>query len=264
MDAGPGRDDLWPVQNKTGIEARFTAPGTGTMTREGLAVAFTGIDNVDGTRFDDVIIDSSADEWFVAGGAHDQGDLVEGGGGDDYLEGTGVVRGGAGNDEIDANGTADGGPGDDKVRSDLGRFDDTVIGGSGDDRINLLSAEANATVRAGRGNDSIVFWRPVEPNPSKHQRLDGVPGRDYLDFHDRYAVSPRLRIDLGQGRARAMNDTWRGRLIGIEDVRGSASDDRILGDGSGNRLDGGDGRDYVNGRGGRDTCRAEKTVNCER
>ncbi|MGO1079298.1 calcium-binding protein [Inquilinus sp. CA228] len=79
-------------------------------------------------------------------------------------------------------------------------------------------------------------------------RIDGGAGVDRVDYS---GSSAGVVLDLSGGRC---SGGWAegDLLVGIEDVIGSAEDDRITGNEAGNRLLGGDGHDRMSGGGGTD------------
>ncbi|MCG8564040.1 MAG: hypothetical protein MI747_03060, partial [Desulfobacterales bacterium] len=82
--------------------------------------------------------------------------------------------------------------------------------------------------------------------------LSGGAGSDTILFAGDAATSQGVTIDLltGLGRgADAQGDTY----TGIENVVGTAFDDTLTGDNTGNRLEGGAGNDLLSGLGGDDT-----------
>ena len=144
-------------------------------------------------------------------------DRLTGGGGDDTL------RGGGGDD------TLRGGDGDDMLVGNTG--DDTLAGGDGDDV--LWGGADDDRIVGGPGDDRII----------------GGTGRDTLDYSRSDAG---ITVNLATGGASG-GDAQGDRISRIEDVVGSAHDDRITGDGAGNRLTGGAGEDTLRGAGGNDT-----------
>ena len=96
------------------------------------------------------------------------GRLIEGGTGDDELQGAhfaDTLRGGDGNDTLlgdRGNDLLDGGAGDDRVRLDSDDGNDTVFGGDGNDYIALTNGTtsfvtAQVTIDAGAGDDQLTF-----------------------------------------------------------------------------------------------------------
>jgi Ca2+-binding RTX toxin-like protein len=114
---------------------------------------------------------------------------------------------------------------------------DTILSGGGDDTINMSTAGS-----ASHGNDFI----------------DAGAGVDTLDYGA--AARSAVVVDLAAGTASSSAGT--ATLTGIENVNGSAFDDRITGSGASNfiyawhgddTLDGGGGVDHLEGGAGNDT-----------
>lgn len=110
------------------------------------------------------------------------------------------------------------------------RGNDFLFGGADDDT--LLGGPGNDRLFGGGGGDV----------------LNGQDGRDLVDYSD---AGDRVVVNLASGRTsgRARND----ELVSIEDVRGSAFDDRLVGDGGRNSLFGFGGKDRLEGRGNSDS-----------
>jgi len=163
---------------------------------------------------DDTVTGNTAANRLEGRAGHDR---LTGGGGDDTL------RGGGGDD------TLRGGDGDDMLVGNTG--DDTLAGGDGDDV--LWGGADDDRIVGGPGDDRII----------------GGTGRDTLDYSRSDAG---ITVNLATGGASG-GDAQGDRISRIEDVVGSAHDDRITGDGAGNRLTGGAGEDTLRGGGGNDT-----------
>jgi Ca2+-binding RTX toxin-like protein len=109
---------------------------------------------------------------------------------------------------------------------------ETIVGTSGN---NVLEGRGgNDTLEGGNGNDT----------------LDGGADSDTASYENSgFFVEVTLRDGVdGTARQIVGNDTLRG----IENVRGSAFNDTITGNGQANRLEGGGGGDTLNGGGGAD------------
>jgi Ca2+-binding RTX toxin-like protein len=128
LDGGPGRDRIRGLGGDDDLshgEAMDGGPGKDTLKFPGAEHGVTvrvgrlrNIENVSGTRFDDVLIgDEHANTLESYGGR----DRIEGRGGNDTLTGTGVLRGGAGRDFVTPFGRSevDCGPGRDGVDASL-------------------------------------------------------------------------------------------------------------------------------------------------
>lgn len=174
------------------------------------------------------VINGGPDADRLTGGPERQGffggggdDVIHGGGSDDYM------RGDAGDDELH------GGPGDDTLEGGLVEPDellgrDRFYGEDGDDRIGDNDS----------GNGQI--------GPDL---LDGGAGSDSVESYwdARAPVTVDLGRKTGQGHA-GENDT----LIDMENARGGAAADTLLGNDEPNRIDQAQGDDVVAGRGGDD------------
>ena len=151
-------------------------------------------------------------------------DAIFGDGGGD------ILGGGDGNDIID------GETGEDTIAGQAG--DDRINGGDGNDTIfgdDTIGAQGNDTLSGDAGDDAI----------------DGGGGTDTANYASTAAAvvvslaiaGPQL-VSASEG-----NDT----LIAIENLTGSAFNDRLTGDTGVNRLTGGNGNDLLDGGGATDT-----------
>lgn len=132
------------------------------------------------------------------------------------------VSGASGNDVLF------GGSGDDTFRGNAG--DDILRGGKGNDW--LMGGDGNDKLDGGAGAD----------------RIDGGEGRDLVDYGNSSAG-----IDVNLTRATQIGGFAHGdTLASIEDIWGSAFNDRLVGDAGANVIHGGDGDDAINGGGGYD------------
>jgi Ca2+-binding RTX toxin-like protein len=118
------------------------------------------------------------------------------------------------------NDTLNGDAGNDRLEG--GRGDDTLNGGDGDD-----------ILEGGAGADAF----------------DGGAGVNTLSFERATAGVQMALFDGGQGSGDGAGDSY----VNIQDIRGSAFDDRLLGDGGANVIDGGAGWDELIGATGIDT-----------
>ncbi len=196
----------------------------------------------------DDILNGGADGDILYG--EDGNDTIIGGGGQDYLEGgagidTVVYEGSTSGVTIDlANGTAIGGDGDGPVqivgrgttiRHDILVGFENVVGSFQDDRI-IGNALANA-LSGGWGDDTLT-------GGGSRDTLDGGAGSDTADYSDA-TRGVTLRLDRGK----SAGDTY----ISIENLAGSAFDDRLIGGDAANVLTGQGGDDTLRGGGGDDT-----------
>ena len=117
--------------------------------------------------------------------------------------------------------------------------DDTLTGDAGDNR--LVGRQGADHLYGGAGDDVLAGGGGGDAN-------DGGAGVDTVDYSDSWGlVAVNLLTGKGSG-AEAASDTY----ISIENVTGSAFDDRIIGDAAINRLIGNAGNDSLDGGGGND------------
>jgi Ca2+-binding RTX toxin-like protein len=229
----------------------------GLNTGDAAGDSFSGIEGVIGSN-------TGADALYGDGGTNQ----IYGQGGNDYLAGRGgsdVLDGGEGNDVLEGGAGGDtlyGGAGIDTASYEMAaagvaaylsnpvlnsgdaagdayvsieglkgsQFDDALVGDAG---ANILLGLAGVDhITGGAGADTI----------------DGGDGFDYA----RYDYSAAVTVDLMNPLAEA-GDAAGDTFTGIEGVMGSAGDDLIYADNSGNDLSGLAGDDYINGRGGNDS-----------
>lgn len=244
-----------------------------------------GPDVLGGGAGDDALLGRGGEDRFDGGTAFDGNDVLNGGPGRDtadyaarssdlrlhaqlrpsgeageadQLVGIEVLAGGSGDDALVGAGMNEvliGGPGDDRLEGSSGRDElrgddgaDVLIGGREPDV--LLGGAGRDTLRGGGGGDALRGGPAndeLDGGPNGDV-LAGGPGRDVATF----ARSPAaVRVDLADGTAEGAG-TGRDRLRAIEDVRGSAAADILLGDPRPNRLEGGRGEDILGGRAGDD------------
>jgi Ca2+-binding RTX toxin-like protein len=124
--------------------------------------------------------------------------------------------------------------------------DDEVYGLGGDDR--LEGGPGNDSLFGGAGDDILTGGDGAN-------LIYGGEGIDTVDYSD---AAGGVTVDLGRGTARSSSGrSIRDTLSDVENVVGSSSSDRIVGDVENNDLDGGAGVsfDYLIGGGGADTIR---------
>jgi hypothetical protein len=153
------------------------------------------------------------------------------------------VDGGAGDDDLlgtESGGELRGGPGDDRLTSVTGFASSAVLDGGGG-RDELRGGLGSEVLMDG---DSDTAGSTLDSRPDL---IDGGGGTDELSYAARTApVSVDLERGLG-GRV-AEQDVIRN----VEDVTGGEGGDRLVGNDSANRIDGGPGRDVLSGAGGDD------------
>ena len=180
-----------------------------------------------------------------------------GNGGDDNINGGGLLEGGDGNDQLGSNGALaatvlDGGAGDDTINS--GAIGDLIIGGAGADKMSghggddeLLGAFGDLWMNGDDGDDVLrVSGQAAEGAPTLYLR--GGQGFDVADFS---AVTGYLTLDLG---APGEQDTGVGRVYieGFEHVIAAAAGSHITGSQGADVTEGRAGDDILNGGLGND------------
>jgi serralysin len=129
-----------------------------------------------------------------------------------------------------------------------GTGNDRLLGGAGNDR--LEGGGGNDVLNGGAGNDELL----------------GGDGSDTADFFygekivrgETYA-GVGVVADLAAGTATGGDLVGSDRLAGIENLYGSAYNDRLLGNAGANRLTGDEGADELVGRGGADRFDYDRT-----
>ncbi|NEJ60775.1 type I secretion C-terminal target domain-containing protein [Rhizobium leguminosarum] len=270
---GAGTDTISAFENLTGSAFNDTLTGDGNANiMEGGA----GNDTINGAGGTDTLTYVSATSGVTlnlgtataqnTGGAGTDTisnfENLTGSAFNDTLTGNGnanVIEGGAGNDTIDGAG------GTDTVayisaaygvtvslatataQNTIGAGTDTLsnfenLTGSEFDDVLTGNSSAN-TVDGGNGNDIIEGGAGTDT-------LKGSGGTDTLTYiNAASAVTVNLATVTGQNTVGAGTDT----ISGFENLRGSAFNDTLTGDGNANVIEGGAGNDTVNGAGGNDT-----------
>jgi 2',3'-cyclic-nucleotide 2'-phosphodiesterase (5'-nucleotidase family)/endonuclease/exonuclease/phosphatase family metal-dependent hydrolase len=206
-----------------------------------LAIGTGGDDVLEGTVDDDTILGLDGDD-DISGFAGD--DEIDGDAGDD------VVRGGEGDDELDGDEGEDalyGDAGDDEL--DGGEGDDLLVGGAGDDEVD--GDDGDDLIVAGEGDDE----------------LDGGDGTDTADFSGlaqaggaaasaaapaETAAGVEASLEDGEATYRTEAGTFTDELDDIENLVGTAADDRLTGDDGDNVIEAGAGDDELIGLDGDD------------
>ena len=292
LDGGDGNDQLY---GGGGSDTAYYGLASGNVSvflydgGFGEAVGAAGydqlhdIENIMGSRFNDILYGNNVANVVAGGDGHDD---VRGGAGNDE------VRGGSGDDLLYGNAgddLLDGGEGSDRVgyfsgatagvtvnlnlqgvAQDTGQGWDTLIGienvsGTqfgdtliGDDNDNWLWGSAstispgnivttnNDNLSGGGGNDLMIVG-------IGNHVVDGGTGIDTFRFNENGAPENGITLSLAlQGSAQASgNGDW--TLTNIENLSGSIGNDSLTGDSNANLLAGDLGNDSLIGGAGNDT-----------
>jgi hemolysin type calcium-binding protein len=210
------------VGSSTGLKSHGRQVIGGTHGRDVIAGTKSG-EWIIGNGGRDVICGGGGRDMIMAGlGRHDRGVRIDGGRGNDYVDG-GTARdrisGGSGNDQI--NGEAgddliDGGPGRDTIRSSIGN--DHLRSGPGDDLV--MASSGRDAVWGGKGDDTISTGPAADV-------VYGGPGNDLLNLLE--------GADRGYG---GIGDDQVGGFNGNDHIYGGLGNDRGNG-GYGNDIHGG-------------------------
>ncbi|AFK53155.1 calcium-binding protein [Tistrella mobilis] len=231
-----GTDGVAYLEAASGVTANL-ATGTGTAG-EANGDIYTGIENLYGSQFDDVITGNDGANTLL-GYAGD--DAIDGGLGDD------IIYGGAGIDQIDggdgidtfvatdatagmtidlASGTTSDQDTLTSIENVTGTtFNDTIIGDAGENR--LSGSSGDDILIGGLGEDALF----------------GGDGFDYASYEDR-----TTGITVNLGTAEGNED----RFSSIEGLIGGSGDDVLNGTSLDNIFSGGDGNDRLAGGNGDD------------
>lgn len=228
------------------------------------AVGGSGNDTITGNQFANTLSGGDGDDRLIGGGGSD---VLNGGAGADRLNGgddSDILDGGAGDDGLDGGAGADsldGNTGDDDLQG--GEGSDYIFGGDGNDFLQgdgVADSGGDDQMEGGAGDDILVGWRGNDAlfGGDDADSLYGGEGTNFLDGGaglDTYGVPVRdvaVIVDLARGEAFSFFLDGRlagtDRLIGIENVHGSWSDDQIAGDAGDNVLDGDNGVDTYDAR----------------
>lgn len=236
LDGGQGHD----IADYSTSQAGVTVGLDGSTGHGGDAEGdvLTGIEEIQGSAFGDVLTGGAGDD-VLHGGAGD--DMLRGGAGADLLDG------GDGFDTVDySDATAglsvylDGRPSTGDAAGDQLVSIERVLGGAYDD---VLVGDAGANTLAGGGGDDVLA------GGGGADALDGGAGQDTADYS---ASTQSVQVDLSSGLGHG-GDAEGDTLTGIEDLIGSAGADTLIGDDGANVLAGGAGDDLLVGNGGDDT-----------
>jgi Ca2+-binding RTX toxin-like protein len=213
------------------------ATGTG-LGGDAAGDTYASIENLTGSKFDDTLTGDKGNN------------IIDGGAGNDMIiasSGTDTLIGGTGNDTVDysvlnncmvinlGTGVASGCGGKiDKlvaIENVIGTaYNDTITGDAGANKL-----------YGGAGNDH--FW-----GSGGGDKFDGGTGRDWVDYRNS-TVGVNVNLITGQGQGGlAQGDTY----VSIENIRGSAFDDTLIGDNNANVIYGGQGTDRIEAGGGND------------
>jgi Ca2+-binding RTX toxin-like protein len=275
MDGGEGKDKVsyhHPYAT-VGVEVNLMQ-GTG-MGGHAQDDTYKNIENVDGSKFDDVI--TGDDNNNILNGMEGD-DIIIGNDGDDIIIGSlgnNKLFGGKGNDKIFlgyGSDFADGGEGEDTISYEFSssgvklnmlkgkasvdlihednfkgfenvvgsKFADEIIGDDKDNK--LFGLDGDDIIMGGGGNDYILGDEGAD-------LIDGGEGIDTVDYSNelKEAVIINLKKNIARG-----GFAEKDKLKNIENIVGTKFNDLITGDDKDNHLYGYDGDDIIRGGKGND------------
>ncbi|MDQ3756453.1 MAG: fibronectin type III domain-containing protein [Actinomycetota bacterium] len=256
---GSGMDTLVNLENVTGSgQADMLSGDAGANTLSGGAAVDTldgraGIDTLNGGDGDDTLVGGTEADTLNGDADHD---TLRGGAGGDGL------TGGAGSDTADystagaavlanlATPAGNTGEADDDTYTTVENlrgtsFDDSL---TGDAAANVLDGrDGSDSVSGSAGNDTLI-------GGGGDDQLSGQGDFDTADYSTSPAsVTVSLAVTTAQATGGAGNDT----LNGLENLTGSAFDDRLTGRNDDNIVSGGAGNDTLAGGAGNDTLNGD-------
>ncbi|QBF32636.1 calcium-binding protein [Thalassococcus sp. S3] len=208
----------------------------GTASFSGIqTVTFDSIENLSGSRFDDVLIGDDGENVLDG---RDGNDVLEGKSGNDTLSG------GSGDDSLS------GGNQDDFLFGGAG--DDTLSGGNGDDVLN--GDRGQDDLFGNDGDDLLIVTLESAVQNDEADKLNGGRGTDTASFEAVEGSLGGVNASLETGVLRFLDTSVQiGELSGIENLDGTRFDDRLDGDDGDNVITGQDGNDSLFGGDGDDT-----------
>ena len=235
MNGGEGIDKADYSNSDAAVIVNLTTGvGVGGLAQGDTLIS---IENLTGSNFNDVLTGDAGANFLMGGAGNDilavsrGSDTLNGGEGvdtADYALSTGAIVASL------VAGTATGiGSKADKlisIENFIGsKYGDTITGDAG---ANILSS--------GEGNDHFF-------GSGGGDNFDGGTGKDWIDYRSSTAVNVNLKIGVGTGGL-AEGDKY----SNIENIRGGAGDDTLIGDDTANVIYAGKGSDRVEAGGGND------------
>jgi Ca2+-binding RTX toxin-like protein len=268
LDGGAGNDALVGglVGGPFGVSYDSLTSGVGVRVSLALTTAqvtggggtdtLTRITNLEGSRFNDTLTGSTVANEIYGNDGND--DLFGGLGNDTLFGGSGVnaLDGGAGADSLDGTGGASAASyASSATAIGTSLASTTRVGADaiGDVYFNILDLIGSrfADTLTGDGLDNFI------EGGAGADSLDGGLNAAFGDTVSYARAAAAIRVDLSfQGAAQptsSVGDAAGDRLLGFENVEGSAFNDTLIGDAFANRLFGGRGNDLLQGGAGADT-----------
>ena len=262
---GNGGDDT--LDGGAGIDTLFGEDGDDVLMAAGTGSGSIG-DQLFGGNGDDHIIgsDEGADTDANFADSIYFGDVIDGGPGDDFIEGLGGadnIQGGSDDDPIDSGAGTDlvhGGNGNDYLYAGHGLGESLF--GDADNDIIYGSHEGDDNISGGLGDDEIY-------GQGGSDTLHGDEGDDYIDggggTDSIFGDGGNDELLGGGGAGDTLDggpgeDLLRGSDDGADIISGGAGRDRVYGNGGNDVINGGADDDILDGGAGDDTISGEAGV----
>ena len=236
MDGGADNDTA-DYSNSTASVTVSLVTGTG---QGGFAEGdkLSGIENLTGSKFDDLLTGDTGANILIGGSGNDV--LIGGAGADQLFGGDGIDTAdySASAHAVTVNLMTGVGSGCDANGDKLVSIEN-VIGSKSND---TLTGNAVANILIG-GDGKDHFW-----GSGGGDTFDGGSGKDWIDYR---SSSTGVYVNLATGIGHfglAEGDKY----ANIENIRGSAGDDTLIGDDNANVIYGSAGKDHIEGGGGND------------
>ncbi len=260
ISGGAGDDTVSYASAAAGVTVNLATPASNAGDARGDTLL--SIKCIAGSSHNDTLTGDENDNCFDGGAGVDTlnggagVDTLSGGDGNDTLNGgDGVddLSGGDGNDTLNGGGASDtlsGGAGNDLLSGGNGH--DVISGGAGND--NLSGNAGNDNLSGGAGTDLLS-------GGGGSDILEGGPGGDTLnggggggrDIASYASASAGVTVNLATPASNT-GDAQGDNFTHIHDLLGSAHNDTLTGDNLANIIEGGAGRDALDGGGGNDTA----------
>lgn len=239
IDGGAGDDTASYAAATSDVTVDLTLSGPQSTGYSHGLDTLVNVESVLGSAYWDTLKGSSGANRLMGG---DGGDTLMGRGGDDMLDGGGGFDT-ASYAEALAGVTVDlaiAGP------QSTGEGADTLIS------IENLTGSAFADTLKGTSGDNVILGGAGDDTLASLGGNDRLDGGDGLDTASYAGVAAGVRVDLNFTGSQ-FTSVGSQRIIGIENVAGSAFADTLTGNAGANALSGGGGNDLLTGGLGRDT-----------
>ncbi|MEH3123700.1 MAG: M10 family metallopeptidase C-terminal domain-containing protein [Sphingomonas phyllosphaerae] len=240
VSGGAGVDTLSYTKARAGVTVDLTVTKAQNTGGSGIDT-ISGIENLTGSHFNDVLNGTAGNNVIAGGGGHDR---LNGGAGRDTISFAGLDRGvtfslaAQGSDQFLQ-------PGSSVIATG---FED-ILGSAGND---TLTGNASANrINGGAGDDVLVD--SASGLSTGTDTIDGGAGFDTISFKTHANGISALLTGRDSGTVISDDGALLATFTNIEAVEGGRGDDMLIGDEGNNTLGGREGADMLVGGGGADT-----------